>query len=75
MFPMVPYYRLPELHDLIKHDLPSPNPSILQAYREVWPILKRQLRHEDYFLRRQLLTTAKPYPEDLYTEALKGQAA
>lgn len=74
MFPMVPYHRLPELHDLIKHDLPLPNTSILQAYREVWPILIRQLRHEDFFLRRQLPVTAKPYREDLHTEALSIQA-
>ena len=25
MFPMVPYHRLPELHEKIKHDLPAPN--------------------------------------------------
>ena len=32
MFPMVPYYALPRLHELIKHDLPAPNPSIFHAY-------------------------------------------
>lgn len=70
MFPMVPYHRLPELHEKIKHDLPVPNGSILAAYREVWPALKRQLRYEDYFLRRSLPASAKPYREDLHTEAL-----
>jgi MocE subfamily Rieske [2Fe-2S] domain protein len=39
MFPMVPYHALPRLHDLIKHDLPTPNPSMWHAYREVWPVL------------------------------------
>ena len=29
MFPMVPYHALPKLHELIKHDLPAPTPSIL----------------------------------------------
>ena len=33
MFPMVPYHALPRLHELIKHDLPAPNPSIWHAYR------------------------------------------
>ena len=28
MFPMVPFHALPRLHELIKHDLPPPNPSI-----------------------------------------------
>ena len=29
MFPMVPYHALPRLHELIKHDLPAPTPSIV----------------------------------------------
>ena len=28
MFPMVPYYHLSALHEVIKHDLPAPSPSI-----------------------------------------------
>ena len=74
MFPMVPYHALPALHARIGHDLPAPNRSILEAYREVWPILLRQLHHEDFFLRRALPATARPYREDLHAEAL-GQAA
>jgi len=70
MFPMVPYHRLPDLHKKIKDDFPAPSSSILQAYREVWPILLRQLRDEDVFLRRELPITAKPYREDLHSEAL-----
>lgn len=70
MFPMVPYHRLPDLHEKIRHDLPEPNASIFSAYAEVWPALKRQLRYEDYFLRRELPTTARPYREDLHVEAL-----
>ncbi len=61
MFPMVPYHALPRLHDLIKHDLPAPTPSILAGYREVWPVLRRQLRYENVFLKRDLPATAKPY--------------
>jgi fatty acid desaturase len=74
MFPMVPYHALPKLHAMIGHDLPPPNTSIWQAYREVWPALKRQLKYEDYFLRRDLPGTAKPYREDFHTGAL-GQPA
>ncbi len=70
MFPMVPYHRLPELHEWINHDLPEPNKSIFEAYREVWPVLRRQLRYEDYFLRRDLPATAKPYREDFHGDAL-----
>jgi fatty acid desaturase len=70
MFPMVPYHRLPELHAMIKHDLPEPTPSIWAAYRELWPALKRQLRYEDYYIRRDLPATARPYREDLHEAAL-----
>jgi fatty acid desaturase len=65
MFPMVPYYNLPKLHEVIKHDLPAPSPSIGAAYREMIPAFLRQLRYEDYFLKRELPPTAKPYREEL----------
>jgi fatty acid desaturase len=70
MFPMVPYHRLPALHRRIKDDLPAPNISVWQAYREVLPVLKRQLAYEDHFLQRDLPPTAKPYKQDFHTTAL-----
>lgn len=70
MFPMVPYHRLPELHARIRDDLPAPSRSILEAYREVLPVLKRQLAYEDHFLRRDLPPTARPYREEFHTDAL-----
>lgn len=73
MFPMVPYHRLPELHALIKDDLPAPNRSIVEAYAEMLPVLWRQLRGEDFFLRRVLPDTAKPYKDDLHGEALPAE--
>lgn len=74
MFPMVPYHRLPELHEKIRHDLPAPNTSMLDAYREIWPALKRQLRYEDHFIKRDLPATARPYREDLHARALSVPA-
>ena len=70
MFPMVPYHALPRLHEMIKHDLPRPNPSILDGYREMIPAFLRQLRNEDYFLKRELPASAKPYRPDLHGEVL-----
>ena len=64
MFPMVPYHALPKLHQLIKHDLPAPNPSIYSAMREMWPALWQQLRYQDYFLKRELPPSAQPYRLD-----------
>jgi fatty acid desaturase len=67
MFPMVPYHALPRLHALIKEDLPTPNSSITEAFREMWPALKRQLADEDYFLKRELPPSAKPYRDEFHS--------
>ena len=65
MFPMVPYHALPRLHALIRNDLPEPTPSIWACYREMIPVWLRQLRGENYFLRRALPASAKPFrPEN-----------
>lgn len=70
MFPMVPYHALPKLHAMIKHDLPEPSPSILAGYREMIPAFLRQLRNEDYFLKRDLPPTAKPYRAEFHDLAI-----
>ena len=54
MFPMVPYYHLPALHQNIAHDLPPACPSIAAAYAEILPIIWRQYRGEQVFLERHL---------------------
>jgi fatty acid desaturase len=74
MFPMVPYHALPKLHALIRHDLPAPTPSILAGYREMVPAFLRQLRNEDYFIRRELPPTAKPYRGDFQGGAVAAAA-
>ena len=70
MFPMVPYHALPALHGRIGHDLPPPSPSIAAGFAEMWPALRRQLADEDYFVRRALPATARPYREDFHHAAL-----
>jgi fatty acid desaturase len=74
MFPMVPYHALPRLHELIKHDLPAPTPSILAGYREMVPVFLRQLRNEDYFLKRELPPTARPYREEFHNDVVAAAA-
>lgn len=44
LFPAVPYYNLPALHDEIKAYLPEPKPSVTAAYREIVHALKMQRR-------------------------------
>jgi fatty acid desaturase len=72
MFPMVPYHALPRLHALIKDDLPTPSPSILAGYREMIPAFLRQLRYEDFYIRRTLPPTAKPYKDELHNIDVGG---
>jgi fatty acid desaturase len=72
MFPMVPYHRLPELHEEIKHDLAPVYPSIWAAFKELVPAVLRQLRDETYFVRRELPPTAQPF--NIPTPANDGRA-
>lgn len=65
MFTMVPYYHLPKLHELIKDDLPEPEPSIFAAYRRLLPVLVKQLRYENAVIVRELPDDAAPYREEV----------
>ena len=65
MFPMVPYHRLPELHEQMKADCPSPYRGFWHAYSEIIPTLLRQLKDPAHFVHRQLPAgagAAKPGP-------------
>ncbi len=62
MFPMAPYYRLPDLHKRILSDCPPPYRGFWACYREIIPTLFRQLREPDYFAERKLPATAQPTP-------------
>jgi fatty acid desaturase len=64
MFPMVPYHALPKLHAMIRDDLPAANPSMWHGYAEMIPAILRQCRDPDYYLRRTLPPTARPYVDD-----------
>ncbi len=66
MFPMVPYYSLPALHELVKNDYPPPNRSIYDGYVEMIGALKRQIADPDYYLRRELPPGAKPYRDEFH---------
>ena len=65
MFTMVPYYNLPKLHELIKHDLPVPEPSIFIAFRRLLPLLIKQLKYEDAVIIQDLPLGAAPYGKEV----------
>jgi fatty acid desaturase len=58
MFPMVPFYRLPQIHRLIKDQCPPAYPSLWAAYREIIPALFRQRKEPSWCIVRQLPNAA-----------------
>jgi nitrite reductase/ring-hydroxylating ferredoxin subunit len=52
LFPAVPYYNLPALHEEVKAFLPPPKTSMLDAYREIFRTLRAQRRDPSYELDR-----------------------
>jgi fatty acid desaturase len=74
MFPMVPYHALPRLHEAIKHDLPAPNRSIAEGFAEMWPAFRRQMVYEDYFIKRALPPSARPYREEFHAVSPGAEA-
>jgi fatty acid desaturase len=61
MFPMVPYYSLPALHEEIKHDCPPATRSFPAAIKEVVVALWRQRKDPSYTLPRPLPNTERPH--------------
>ena len=49
MFPSVPSYNLPKLHEAIKHQLPKPQ-TLFQAYKEIIPAIIIQTNDPDYYI-------------------------
>ncbi len=67
MFPLVPYHKLPELHRLIKEDCPKPYNSLIEAYKEIIPTVRKQISDPTYFIKRQL--PAKTKKHNTYKQA------
>ena len=49
MFPMVPSYNLPKLHNVIKNQLPKPQ-TLFEAYREIIPAVIKKSRDPSYYI-------------------------
>jgi fatty acid desaturase len=63
MYPMVPYHRLPELHEELKPYCPPPYHSTFAAYREIIPALFRQARNPGWTIKRPLPTGTEYVPK------------
>jgi MocE subfamily Rieske [2Fe-2S] domain protein len=54
MYPLVPYYNLPMLHELVKYDMPRPYKGLIEAWREIITAVFRQAKDPTYFVKREL---------------------
>lgn len=54
MYPMVPYHALPKLHELIKDDCIPPHKSLIHAWMEIIPALRKQAKDPSYFVKREI---------------------
>ena len=54
MYPTVPFHALPRLHELIGPGCPPPYPSLISAWREMFPIFVKQRKVPEYFVLRPL---------------------
>ena len=54
IFPTVPYHALPELHRLVKDQLPTPHRSIAHALSEILPTLLRQRTDQNVMIPRSV---------------------
>ncbi len=56
MFPLVPYHNLPQLHAVVKDDMPTPYRGLIHAWREIIPAVLRQRKDPGYYVKRKLPT-------------------
>jgi fatty acid desaturase len=54
IFPTVPYYSLPALHQEVKAEMPRPYKGLIEAYREIIPALLHQVREPGWYVKREL---------------------
>ena len=53
MFPTIPSYNLPKLHELIKHELPKPL-TLWQAYKQIIPAVIRKRKDPNYAIKQEI---------------------
>jgi fatty acid desaturase len=54
LFPMVPFHALPKLHERVQHVLPHTYSGLIDAFREIVPVLIRQSKDANYFILREI---------------------
>ena len=59
MFPMVPFYNLPQLADALRTQMPEPCRGLIGVYREILTTVARQQLEPGYYHRKQLPSQAQ----------------
>lgn len=54
MFPLVPFYNLPKLHEMIKEQCPPVYNGLLEVYAEIIPAVLHQVRDPSWYVLRPL---------------------
>ena len=54
IYPMVPFHALRKLHERIKDQTPKAYSSIWAAYREMVPVLLKQKKDPEYYIKREI---------------------
>ncbi len=76
MFPLVPYYNLPRLYEIVKSDMPEPYHGLVEAWREIIATMRRQLSDPAYFVKRKIPTPTVPHLANVaaHTIACRAEA-
>jgi Na+-transporting NADH:ubiquinone oxidoreductase subunit F len=76
MFPLVPYHKLPRLHEIVRPDMPVPYKNLWIAWREIIPAVLRQVKDPAYFVKRKLPTPTirAEAPSTAHVFTAKGKA-
>ncbi|MDA3846632.1 MAG: fatty acid desaturase, partial [Vallitaleaceae bacterium] len=53
IYPSIPFYQLPKLHQYIKNQLPNPYYGLLDTYKELIKTLLKQRKDVNYFINRR----------------------
>lgn len=75
MYPMVPFYNLPALHEEIKADCPPAYPNCWAAFREMIPAILKQRKNPFYFVDRAPLLPETAHPTPAYKRPTAPHAA
>jgi Na+-transporting NADH:ubiquinone oxidoreductase subunit F len=74
LFPLVPYHALPQLHEAVKDDCPTPYPSLLAAWREIIPTLLKQVKDPAYHVKRRLPEAKDPSNQEIHSSTAEPDA-